>query len=351
MHENGHMRAGSRRRVGADALRRSTRRKLLLALGASVLAAPFGSFAQQQGKVWRIGFLDFGSRQSLVDSGRYAALVDGLRERGYVEGRNLVLEIRHADGKMDRLDEFAAELVRQKVDLILTAGSETSLAARRATTTIPIVVMVTTDPVHDGYAASLARPGGNMTGMTNGQVDTVQKLVELLTVAAPKLKRIAVLTTPTSFSGPSMLLQVQAAARKIDKQVLPLNARTPEEIERSFGMMAREHADALVILANAFLHSQRAQIAALALKHRLPSIYAQATYAEAGGLMSYGADINDNARRAGIFVDKILKGAKPGDIPFEEPTRYYLVVNRKTANALGIKPTNELLARADKVIE
>ena len=229
--------------------------------------------------------------------------------------------------------------------------TSTLFAFPRATTTIPVVVMVTTDPVHDGYAASLARPGSNFTGMTNGQVDTVQKLVELLTVAAPKLKRVAVLTTPTSYSGPAMLLQVHAAAGQIGKQVVPIYARTPEEIERGFATMVRERIDALVILANAFMLAQRAQIAALALKHRLPSIYTQPSYAEAGGLMSYGADINDNARRVGIFVDKILKGAKHGDIPFEQPKRYYLVVNRKTANALGIKPTNELLARADKVIE
>ena len=327
------------------------RRNLIVALGAGALAAPLASFAQQQGKIWRIGYLDFGTRQSMVDAGRYAALIEGLRERGYVEDRNFALEARYAEGNVDRLNGFAAELVQKKVDLILTAGSETSLAARRATTTIPVVVTVTTDPVHDGYATSLARPSGNFTGITNGQVDTVQKLVELLTVAAPKLKRIAVLTTPTSFSGPSMLLQIQVAARQIGKAVLPLSASTPQEIERSFGMMAREHVDAVVILANAFLSSRRAQIAGLALKHRLPSIYPQQQYPEAGGLLSYGADINDNYRRAAIFVDKILKGAKPGDIPFEQPTRYYFVINRKTANALGIKITGELLARADKIIE
>jgi len=327
----------------------NNRRRFIIAIGASAFAAPL--VAQEQRKTWRLGYLDLGSSQSMADSGRYAALMEGLRERGYVEGRNLVLEVRHAEGRMNRLQEFAAELVRQQVDLILTAGSEASIAARRATTTIPIVVMVTTDPVHDGYATSLKRPGGNLTGMTNGQVDTVQKLVELLTIAAPRLKRIAVLNNPTSFSGPSMLLQVQAAARGIRKQVLPLSASTPEEIERSFGMMAHEQVGALLILANSFMLSQRAQIAALALKHRLPSIYTQPAYPEAGGLMSYGADTNNNARRAGVFVDKILKGAKPGDIPFEQPTRYYLVVNRKTANALGIKLNNELLARADKVIE
>ena len=182
--------------------------------------------------------------------------------------------------------------------------------------------------------------------------DTVQKLVELLIVAVPKLKRIAVITNPTNaVVHPPLLLRVQAAARQTGKQVLPVSVRTPEEIERGFATMARERIDAVIILLDPFLFQQRTQIAALALKHRLPSIYPRSQYAEAGGLMSYGADYNDNFRRAGIFVDKILKGAKPGDIPFEQPTRYYLVINRKTANALGIKLTNELLARADKVIE
>jgi putative ABC transport system substrate-binding protein len=327
------------------------RRKLLIALGASALAAPFGSFAQQQGKIWRIGYLDYGSRQSMLNSGRYAALMQGLREFGYVEGKNSVLEARYAEGNADRLGELAAELVRQKADLIMTFGTAASQAAQRRTATIPIVVLATPDPVKDGFAVSLARPGGNITGMSNGVGDIVQKLVELSIVAVPKLKRIAVLANSATNSHASLLLQVQTAARKADKQVLPVSASTPDEIERGFANMVRERADALVIFSNPFLFQQRTQIAGLALKHRLPSIYATAGYAEAGGLMNYGADITDNYRRAGIFVDKILKGAKPGDVPFEQPTRYSFVINRKTANTLGIKLSNELLARADKVIE
>jgi putative ABC transport system substrate-binding protein len=278
-------------------------------------------------------------------------LTEGLRERGYVEGKNFVLEARYADGNTERLGEFAAELVRLNVDLILSTGTLASRAAQRATATIPIIVTVITDPVGDGFATSLARPGGNITGMATGIEDTIQKLLELLIIAAPKLKRIAVITTPENSSHPPLLLRIQAAARQTGKQVLPVSARTPLEIERGFVKMARERTDAVIILPDTFLLQQRTQIAGLALKHRLPSIYPLPQYAEAGGLMSYGAELNDNYRRAGIFVDKILKGAKPGDIPFEQPTRYYLVINRKTANALGIKPTNELLARADKVIE
>jgi putative ABC transport system substrate-binding protein len=320
---------------------------VILALGT----APLVSVAQQPAKVWRVGYLDYGSRQSIVDSGKHAALMQGLLDFGYVEGRNMVIEERYADGKPDRAHALAAELVGQKVDLILTSGSPTSKAAQQATATIPIVIVTIADPVGEGVTVSLARPGGNITGMSTGGADTLQKLVELLGAASPGLKRIAVLTNPTTGTHVSNLSRVQAAANTTGKQVVPVSARTPAEIERVFATMARERADALVIPIDGFMYQQRAQIAALALKHRLPSIYPTAGYAEAGGLMSYGADINDNARRAGYFVDKILKGAKPSDIPFEQPTRYYLVVNRKTANAIGIKLSNELLLRATKVIE
>ena len=327
------------------------RRKLLLALGAAALGSPLTPHAQPQSKVWRIGYLDFGSRKSTADSGRYGALMEGLRERGYVEGKNFVLEARYADGNADRLDGLAAELVQQKVDLILTLGSAASHAVKRMTATIPIVVISSPDPVSEGFAVSLARPGGNITGMSNGADDTVQKLVELLILAAPKVNRIGLLTNPANGAHSSLLSSLQAAARQTGKQVLPMIVRTPDDIQSRFATVVQERTDAVIILADAFLFQQRMQIAGLALKHRLPSIYAFAGYAEAGGLMSYGADNNDNFRRAGIFVDKILKGAKPGDIPFEQPTRYYLVINRKTANALGVKITGELLTRADKVIE
>ncbi len=327
----------------------NNRRKLVIALGASALAFPLTPRAQT--KIWRLGYLDYGSRQSLVEAGRYAALMDGLRERGYVEGKNFVLEARFADGHADRMDGLAAELVRQKVDLILSTGTPASRAAQRATTTIPIVVTVTTDPVGDGLAASLARPGGNITGMSSGAEDTVLKLLELLLVAVPKLTRIAVIANSENSTHSQQQSRLQAAAKQAGKQVVPVRVRTSEEIERGFATMNREHVDAVIILIDTFLFSQRTKIAALALKHRLPSIYPVAAYAEAGGLMSYGVDTNDNFRRAGIFVDKILKGTKPGDLPFEQPTRYNFVINRKTANALGVKISGELLTRADRVIE
>ena len=326
------------------------RRNLILGIGAASVVFPLRSFAQAPNKVWRIAYLDLGSRQSVVDAGRHSALMDGLRERGYVEGKNLVLEGRYGDGNADRMDGLAAELVRQNVDLIVSTGVA-SLAAKRATATIPIVVTLMTDPVGEGLAASLARPGGNITGMTTGNDDTAQKLVELLLVAAPKLKRFAVISNASVSTHPQLVQRVQAAAKQAGKQVVPIGVRTPQDIERGFATIARERADAVIILADSFLLAQRAQIAALALKHRLPSIYPQQQYAEAGGLLSYGGDFNDNFHRVGIFVDKIFQGAKPGDIPFEQPTRYFLVVNRKTADALGIKLSGELLTRADKVIE
>jgi putative ABC transport system substrate-binding protein len=329
----------------------NTRRKLVIALGAGAFTAPLGVFAQKQGKIWRIGYLDLGSRKSMVDSGRYAALIDGLRERGYVEGKDYVLDARYADGHADHLDRLAAELVRQKLDILLSTGTPSSHAAHRATTTIPIVVTATADPVGEGFAVSFARPGGNMTGMSTGNDDVSQKLVELLILAVPNMKGFAVINHQAVLTHPPLLLRVKAAANQAGKKVLPIGVRTPEDIERGFVTMAREHMDGLIIFGDTFLLQQRTQIAELALKHRLPSIYPQSQYAEAGGLLSYGADINDNFRRAGIFVGKILKGAKPGDIPFEQPTKFDMVVNMKTAKTLGIKIPNSILVQATKVIE
>jgi putative tryptophan/tyrosine transport system substrate-binding protein len=329
----------------------NNRRKILLALGAAAYVAPLASFAQPQTKIWRIGYLDFGSEKSSLDAGFHAALIEGLHQRGYSEGRDFSLDARYAGGDADRLNQFAAEFARQKVDVIVAYGGAANFAAKRATTTIPIVIVASANPVLDGFAASLARPGGNITGMTGGADDTAQKLVELISLAAPKSKRVAVLINPSNISHQPLLARVQEAAQQAGKLILPSNVRTSEEIERSFVMMGREHADAVIILIDAFLLQQRAQIAGLAIKHKLPSIYATAQYAEAGGLMSYGADITDNFRRAGIFVDKILKGAKPGDIPFEQPTRYFLTLNRKTAKAIGLAIPSELQLRADKVIE
>ena len=331
------------------------RRKLIAVLIAApaggALTLPFAVRAQQAPKVRRIAYLDYGSRQSMIDAGRMTALMQGLAGFGYVEGKHFVFDARYAEGKVESLERFAAELVAQKPDIILATGTPASRAAKRATALIPIVVIVTADPVADGLAATLARPGGNVTGMSSGGGETVQKLVELLIVAVPKIKRVAVLTNPANGRSADDLAQLLEALRKTGRSALPVRASTAAEIEQAFAAMTRDRAEGVVIAIDGFMLQQRAQIAALALKHRLPSIYPTPNYPEAGGLMSYGSDITDNFRRAAIFVDKIFKGRKPGDLPFEQPMRYALVLNRKTADALGVKVSNELLLRADREIE
>jgi putative ABC transport system substrate-binding protein len=274
-----------------------------------------------------------------------------MRELGYVEGRHFVLEARFADDDTGRLDGLVAELVRLKVDVILTIGSGASRMAQFATTTIPIVVVATSDPVHDGFAVSLARPGGNMTGMSIGANETVQKCVELLRTMVPKLSRLAVVANPTNARNSPLLLSVQLLMQRLGGMTLPISAHSTEGIEAGFATMARENAGAVFILTDSYLTLQRKLISRLALKYRLPAIGTISGFAEAGTLLSYAADTNDNARRAAIFVDKILKGAKPGDLPFELPTRYYLTINRRTAKTLGLVIPQELMLRADLVVE
>jgi putative ABC transport system substrate-binding protein len=327
------------------------RRKLLVAFGLGALAAALPSIAQQQGKIWRIGFLAPRSRPTSSDPDVYGAFPQGMRELGYVEGKNFVVEWRFADGKFERLPGLAAELVRMKVDVIVAAGTVATEVAQRATTTIPIVIAASVDPVGSGFVKSLARPGGNITGLSLATSDFSPKHLELLMTAVPKLSRVAVLVSPDNSAHPGVLKSVQAASQKLGVQVLPVNARTPEDIERGFAMMKRERAEAVIVAADAFFFLQRRQIAELALRHRLASMASNREYAAAGGLMSYGQNIADFYRRAATFVDKILKGAKPGELPIEQPTIFELVINLKTAKALGLAIPQELLLRADKVIE
>ena len=329
----------------------TTRRTFLIALGASVLAVPRGSLAQQQPKVARIGFLYFASRQSSVDTGRYNAFVQGMRELGYLEGKNFIIEARFADGKAERIPALAAELVRLKVDVIVAQGTPVLRALQHATTTIPVVSTVTGDPVGDGFAASLARPGGNITGLSIGAADLGPKLLELLKVAVPKLSRVAVLLQPENASHPPRLKRIMSAAQKVDIQLVLAEAGTVQDIEREFAMMTKKRANAAIIFPDGFFVQEARSIAAQALKHRLPSISTNHEYSEAGGLMTYGPNLNDNFRRAATYVDKILKGAKAGDLPFEQPTRYPLVINHKTATALGLTIPQALLRQADEVIQ
>jgi putative tryptophan/tyrosine transport system substrate-binding protein len=328
----------------------TTRRRFLIALGAGVLAVPRGSLAQAPSKVARIGFLSFASRQSSLANGRYNAFVQGMRELGYVEGTNFIIEARFADGKIEPLPALAAELVRLKVDVIVASGTPVLRALQHATTTIPVVSTVTADPVGDGFAGSLARPGGNITGLSIGAADLGPKLLELLKAAVPKLTRVAVLLHPENPAHPPRLKRIMSAAQKVGIQLVLAEAGTVQEIEREFAMMTKERANAAIVFPDSFFIQEARPIAAQALKHRLPSISNNQGYAEAGGLMSYGPNLVDNFRRAATYVDKILKGTKPGDLPFEHPTRYSLVINHKTATALGLTIPPALLRQADDLI-
>ncbi len=328
-----------------------SRRKLLIALGASALTVPLSSFSQQQGKIWRIGFLVLRARPDSLDSTYLGAFPRGMRELGYVEGKNLVIEWRFADGKIDRLPGLAAELAQLKVDVIVTAGSQATSAAQKANGTIPIVMGTVGDPVGSGFVKSLAHPGGNITGLSELAVDISSKLLEMLLSVVPKLSRVAVLINPTNSYHAAILSNTQAAAQIVGLKVLPVKAQTPQEIENAFSSMAKENVGAVIITIDSIFNQQQRQISELAVKHHLPSIVAIQQYVEAGCLMSYGASLAGNLLRAATYVDKIFKGAKPGDLPVEQPTKFELAINMKTAKALGIKIPNSILVRADRVIE
>jgi putative ABC transport system substrate-binding protein len=317
----------------------------VLALG--LLAAPLVAPGQQpRGKTARVGFLHFVS-SPLLDE----AFQEGLRELGYVEGQNIVIEYRSADGKDERLPGLAAELVRMKVDVIVTASPPATEAAKRATSTVPIVFALSADPVAAGLVASLARPGGNITGLATISAEVVGKQLELLKRVAPKVSRVAVLQNPSNPGHALMLPQAEGAARALGVQLQVLKARTPSEIEVAFAAMRSQRADGALVLRDAVFRERRAQIVALAAKSRLPAVYGLREEAEAGGLMAYGASVPQLFRRAATYVDKILKGAKPADLPVEQPTKFELVINLKTAKALGLTIPSSLLGQADQVIQ
>ena len=327
------------------------RRRVVLALGTGAFA-PLAAFAQQQTNVRRIGFLGVRSRSTPSNPDvYYDAFVQGMRELGYVEGKNLVIEWRFADGKYERLPGLAAELVQMKVEVIVTHGTPPTQMAQRATSTIPIVTAVVADPVSSGFAASLARPGGNITGLSDITLDVSPKRIELLKIIMPTLSHVAILLNPGNLAHPGTLKIVQAAAQQLRIMVLPVDALAPEDIERGFATMKRERAGAVIVASDGFFLGQGRKIAELAVKHRMPSMFPYRENVMAGGLMSYGQNLADLYRRAATYVDKILKGTKPGELPIEQPTRIHLAINRKTAKALGLKIPQELLLRADEVIE
>jgi putative ABC transport system substrate-binding protein len=324
------------------------RRKLIVALGASALAAPLASFAQPQGKVWRIGFLHSESLATAQE--RVGPFRTGLRELGYEEGKNLVIEIRWADGKYDRLPELAAELVRLKVDVLVTHGTIPLRAAMNATKTIPIVTATSGDVVGLGFVTNLARPGGNMTGAIFFATELAAKRVELLKDALPRLTQVAVLLNADGPGAPLTLKAMETAARSLKVTLHKFPVRGPHEFEAAFAAMVKKRVSALAIPDDPMFIANPTALAELAIKRRLPSAGFNG-FTEGGGLMSYGANFPGMFRRAATFVDKILKGTKPGDIPIEQATRFEMVVNLKTAKALGIKIPNVVMVRADRVIE
>jgi len=357
--KTGHGQAGLRRRVRTDEIEksqacsdRSTRRKFLLALGAGALAAPFAAFAQQQAKVWRVGFIAPQGRPASMDSHFYGAFPRGMRELGYVEGKNLVIEWRFADNKSERYPELAAELAGLKLDVIVAATPPVIAAVKKATSTIPIVMTTSGDPLGSGLVKSLAHPEANVTGTSLLAGDINAKRLQMLLRMAPKVSRVAVLLSPTVFQTAN-LETVQVAARKSGVKVAVMEASTPQEIDKAFAGMARDKARAVLVLPHPVFNTpaQLRQIADLASKGRMPSIHAIREYAEAGGLMSYGPSFADSFHRAATYVDKILKGAKPADLPVEQPTKFEFFINGRTAKALGLAIPQSLLVSADKVIE
>ena len=330
-----------------------SRRAFLGGLAGGLLAAPLTAEGQQPGRIARIGYL--AANLAVADPRTREAFLQGLRDLGYVEGRNLLIEYRDAAGKTERFPALAAELVALKVDVIVAAGGTlAALAAKQATTTLPIVFAAVGNPVAEGLVTSLARPRGNVTGLSLVQQEIVGKSLELLKQAVPEVSRVALLLKPDSMpdrAKKDRLNAADVAARALSVRLQVVEARGPEDFDRAFSDMTRVRAGALTVLATPVFDSERRRLVDLAAKNRLPTVYSYRSYVEAGGLMSYGPDLPDSFRRAATYVDKILKGAKPADLPVEQPTKFELVINLKTAKALGLTIPQSLLQRADEVIQ
>ncbi len=324
---------------------------LTLALTVGVLLAPPAVDAQLPGKVVRIGTLLSGSRPASPDWKQRWAFVEGLRELGWVEGQNLTIEDRWAEGKTVRLPELAAELVRLRVDLLFTVSWPAAVAAKRATTTIPVVIVSAGDPVGTGLVASLAHPGGNVTGLGDLATELSAKRLQLLTEAVPRVSRVAVLWNSTDGGMTLRFRQIQIAARTLGVTVRPLGVQEPDDFDQAFTAMTQERPDALFVISDPLTGAYRKRILEFAAKHRLPAMYENRGFVDDGGLISYGPSPSDLLRRGAAYVDKILRGARPADLPVEQPTRLELVVNLKTASSLGLTLPQSILIRADHVIQ
>jgi putative ABC transport system substrate-binding protein len=320
-----------------------------IALCAMLFALCSPAEAQQLKKVHRIGFL--GGTFPSINLARIEAFRQGLRELGYVEGKNILIEYRYAEGKLDHLPALAAELVRLRVDVIVTAGPVPTRSAKEATVTIPIIMTQDIDPVGAGFVVSLARPGGNVTGLSNLTPEISGKRLELLKEIVPRLSRVSVLGTSTIPGTTQALKETELAAGAFGVQVQYLDVLDLKDIENAFQAVSKGRADAVLALQSGVLNSQRRQIADIVIKSRLPAIYAAREFVDVGGLMSYGTNINDLYRRAATYVDRILKGAKPADLPVEQPTKFELMINLKAAKQIGLTIPPSVLARADRVIK
>ena len=325
------------------------RRTFISALTGGLLVAPLAVEAQLPSKVPRIGFLATTApteSQDLRETFR-----QGLRDLGYVEGQNIAIEYRWAEGRAERFSDLAVSLADLRVDVIVATSSPLALAAKNATRTIPIVFVTAADPVGSGLVATIARPGGNVTGFSLLAPEVVARQLQLLKEAVPMASRVDVLWNPANSYSPLLVQETEAAARSLGVRVQPLAVRGATDLDSAFSAITKERPSALFVLFDPVLFSHRIRIAEFANKNRLPAMYPHREYVEAGGLIAYGVDLRENFRRAAVCVDKILKGAKPADLPVEQPTKFELVINLKTAKALGLTIPPSLLQRADQVIE
>jgi putative tryptophan/tyrosine transport system substrate-binding protein len=325
-----------------------TNKIILLALCSLLLALCSAVDAQQPTKIPRIGYLSTVS--PAVNATRIEALRQGLRELGYVEGKNILIEWRYAEGKVDRLPSLAAQLVHLKVDLIVTAASPPTRAAKELTSTIPIVMAFDDDPVGSGFVASLARPGGNITGLSSLALEIGGKQLELLKEIIPRLSRVAILGTSAVPQYANLVKEIDLAAKAVGVKVQHLDVLNASDLENAFGAASKALAGAVLVIGSPILNSHRTQIVVLAAKSRFPAIYSRPEYVQDGGLLYYGTSFPDLFHRAATYVDKILKGAKPGDLPVEQPTKFELVINLKNAKQIGLTIPPQVLARADRVI-
>jgi putative tryptophan/tyrosine transport system substrate-binding protein len=318
-------------------------------LTSLLLTSSSSAEAQQPKKVPRIGFLVAGSPSAT--SGRIEAFRQGLRELGYVDGKNIVIEYHYAEGKLDRIPDLAAELVRLKVDIIFSTGPQSTRAAKETTSTIPIVMGFDNDPVSNGFVASLARPGGNITGLSTLAPEISGKQVELLKEIVPRLARVAIFGTSTQPGNAQALKEIELAAGALGVKFQFSDIRGPKDIETAFGTAGKGRADALLVLNSPVFNAQRTQTTELAVKNRLPTIYWATEFVEAGGLMTYSVSFTDLFRRAATYVDKILKGAKPAELPVEQPKKFEFIINLKAAKQIDLTIPPNVLARADRVIK